>query len=189
MRYILGVIAIIFVAFLAVWLVFVRTPSTNQAPAQSVQGSGKMTSYSNQGAVVSLTTRGRLVGETERRAVRVSVSPTERRVEILEGYNETVVRTQTYANTQAGYDNFLHAMDLNGFSRTKKPAVTDERGVCPSGNQYIYDVSVGGSRPVHSWSTSCTVAEGTFAGVASTIRALFQAQIPDYNAQVSSVRL
>ncbi len=188
MRYIIGVLGVVLVAIFAVLMITSRGPS-DTANKVTTPGIIKMTSFADKSSIVSLTIRGRLVGDTEYRAVRVSITPSERRVEVLSGYDENVIKSQSYPNTQSGYTDFLHAMDRYGFSRTKKPLVTDSRGVCPLGNQYSYVLTSGVSKPVDTWSTSCGTSDGTFAGTANVIRQLFQLQIPDYSQQISGVRL
>jgi hypothetical protein len=185
MRYVLGVLAFILVIFLAVALIFGRggdkTPVTNTTVTKLVE-------YADRNSSVSLTTTGKLVGEESRQAVRVIVTPNERRLEILTGYEETVTSVQTYPNTQEAYSNFLSALATAGFEKSRKSTITDPRGQCPTGNRYVYDLSQDGNHISNLWSTSCN-KNGTFAGTGTTIRQLFQLQIPDYSKQITGVKL
>jgi len=185
MRYILGVLGIILVLFLVITLIFRGGDS-----GTSVQNSAKimkLTDYADKNSSVSLTTVGKMVGQEDRRAVRVVVTPNERRLEILSGYEETVMSSQTYANTPEAYTNFLSALNNLGFLNSRKVA-TDSRGVCPIGNRYIYDLSQDGNHLSNLWQTSCD-SSGTFTGRGSNTRQLFQQQIPDYTKQIQSVKL
>ncbi len=188
MRYVVGVLGVVLIALVAVLLIVSRSPSTTTSKTPT-SGIVKLADFSDKNSVITLTTRGRLVGDTERRAIRVSIMPTERRIEVLSGYDENTISSQSYPNTQSGYSNFLYAMDRAGFARTRKATITEAKGVCPLGNQYAYTVTNNGSTPVNTWSTSCSLNEGTFGGSASVIRQLFQLQIPDYSQQINSVRL
>ncbi len=67
------------------------------------------------GGSVRMTNQGRLVGDTERRAIAIVVTANERRLEVLSGFDETVVRTESFPNTSAAYETFLIA--LNALSR------------------------------------------------------------------------
>jgi hypothetical protein len=185
MRYIVGVLAFILVIFLAVALFFGRG---NDSTTQNSQKIAQMVDYADKNSSVSLTTIGRMVGDTERRAVRVTVTPNERRLEILSGYEESVTSLQTYPNTQEAYSNFLSALGNFGFNKKRDTSVTDPRGLCPTGNRYVYDLSEDGNHISNLWSTSCNDASN-FAGRSPTIRELFKNQISDYNKQIQSVKL
>ena len=183
-RYFIGVIAIILLLVLAVVFVFNRgdnPPATTQQPAQLID-------YADENSAVTLTTVGRVVGDDEHRSVRVTVSANERRIEILSGYNQNVISSQSYANTQAAYETFLSALGGQGFIRSKETNVTDSRSVCPTGVHYEYRVTVGSEQKSNLWAVSCD-RTGTFNGRGSTIRQLFQRQIPDYSQQTQGIIL
>lgn len=190
MKYILGVLAVVAIAIIAI-ILLVRSPSsTNNGQKPGAKKIVKITDFANSNvSQVEWKIQGRLVGEDQRRAVRVTISQDRRLIEILDGYDETVERAQTYPNTNSAYDAFLHALELAGFGRDRKVAITDERGVCPLGNTFIYDLYDGNDHPVHLWSVSCSTAFGNFAGNATLIRQLFQNQISDYNTQTKNVQL
>lgn len=186
MRYVLGVLGFILMAFLVVALVFGR--GGNQNTAQNTNAVAKLVDYSDKNSNVSQTIIGKMVGEEERRAVRIIVTPNERRLEVLSGYDETVISSQSYPNTQSAYSNFLSALGGLGFLTKKDSKISDPRAACPAGNRYVYDLSENGSHVSNLWSTSCG-NQGTFAGRGPSIRELFQRQIPDYSKQVQSIRL
>lgn len=137
---------------------------------------------------VRWTMQGRLVGEDSYRAVRVTVTPGYRRAEILEGYNDKVSKTVELPNTKAGYTDFLLALDNLRFSQERKVRQPDDRGVCPLGYRYIYELNEGDKQKIRLWSDSCVSSDGTMAGQATTIRQLFKAQITDYTRFVSGVK-
>lgn len=184
MRYILGVLGVIAALIIVFFLIFRGGNNQNQTPTTPAT----LVSYADKNSSVSLTTYGRLVGEQERRAIRVTVTPNERRFEVLSGYGESVTTLQTYQNTQEAYANFLSALNRYGFTEARKSSITDQRGVCPTGNRFDYTLSENGDTKSSLWSVSCD-SSGTFAGRAAVIRDLFQRQIPDYNAQARPVQL
>lgn len=185
MRYILGVVSIIIVLFVVIMLL-VKGNDSNSSTQNTVKVT-KLVDYADKNSTVSLTTIGKMVGEEDRRAIRVVVTPTERRLEILTGYEEVVSSTQTFANTSEAYSNFLSALSNLGFLNSRKSTL-DPRGVCPTGNRYIYDLSQDDNHVSNLWQVSCDKT-GTFAGSGATTRQLFQQQIPDYSKQVQSVKL
>jgi hypothetical protein len=138
---------------------------------------------------VSWTMQGELVGEEERRAVRVTVSESERVVEVLEGYEENIGKRKTFANTKAAFDTFIQALDRLGFGRQQETKITDERGVCPLGNRFIYELSSGGEQIFRTWSDNCLDSNGTYGGSTSLARQIFKNQITDYDKFVRGVDL
>lgn len=188
MKYILGVFGVILVVVLAIILM---SRGGDDKPPAGQQGERvvKVSEQDREGTSVVLTTQGKLVGETERRAVRVVVSQNERRLEVLTGYEEAVERSQVYSNTPAAYENFLIALDFAGFSRERKAKTTDERAICPLGKRYIYELKEYSQDLIRLWDTSCGNKFGTFGGDEKTIRQLFEAQIPDYDKHLRGVKL
>ena len=130
---------------------------------------------------VSWTEQGRLVGDDKRRAVRVTVSANERKVELLDGYNETVEKTVVQPNNKTAYTSFLIALENLHFGQERIAKQTDERGVCPIGQRYIYEIRAGANQKSRLWSDSCLATDGTFAGLAGTTRQLFKSQITTYD--------
>jgi hypothetical protein len=187
MKYIIAVVGVILAAFIAILVIVNRNPGDPKSP--NLRGAVSLTDYDNLNANISLTTQGKLVGENERQAVRISVTRTERKIEILRGYDEAVERSNTYPNSQSGYESFIRALDNAGFTKNRPSKFDDNRGVCPLGNKYIYDLSYNDEHVSNLWSTSCSKNEGTYAGVPTLTRQLFEQQIPDYGTQVRGVKL
>jgi hypothetical protein len=187
MKYIIAVVGVILAAFIAIVVIMNRAPGDQKSP--NIKGAIQLTDYDNLNASVSLTTQGKVVGETEHQGVRITITRTERKIEILRGYDQSVERSNTYPNSQSGYETFLRALDNAGFTKNRPSKFEDNRGVCPLGNKYIYDLSYNDEHVSNLWSTSCSKGEGTFAGAASLSRQLFEAQIPDYGTQIRGVKL
>ena len=185
MRYIVGVLGVILVIFLFVALIIGRGGDSN---TQNKKAVAQLVDYADKNSSVSLTTIGKMVGNEDRRAVRVTVTPNERRFEILSGYDESVMSLQTYNNTQEAYSNFLSALGNYGFTKKRATSITDPRGLCPTGQRYVYDLSQDGNHISNLWNTSCNDGSN-FAGRGPTIRTLFKQQIPDYDKQTASVKL
>ncbi len=142
----------------------------------------------NASSKVSWTQQGRLVGNDLRRSVKITVTPTERRVDLLDGYDQKITKTTIFTNDKVGYTSFLLALENLNFGRERKVTQPDERGVCPLGQRYIYELHDGGTQKIRLWSDSCVAAEGTYAGSATTTRQLFKAQITGYEKFISGVK-
>ena len=145
--------------------------------------------YAGSEAVVRLTVEGEIEAKEEHRAIRITVGRARRNVEVLRGYDAEVLKSQPLDNSQAAYDEFLQALTTAGFANRKDAPQEDERGVCPTGRRYIYEVLDSSEEVLRLWSTSCSGKQGTLAGNASLIRTLFEAQIPDYAEFTRDVRL
>lgn len=187
MRYILGVIAVIIIAFLAIASIVNRTGNDGTTPP-----SAKTTHLSELAAddtELILTTRGRLTGDDTFRSVRITINATSRKVEILDGYNLVVSNSKTFSNNETAFTNLLFALDNAGYLRSQKSQYSDLRGVCPNGQQFTYAYTSGDDKPDALWSTSCGVSNGTLRGSAALIRQIMQNQITDYNTFISGVRL
>lgn len=189
MRYGIVTLVIVFLVILGAVTIFGRGGSSSKQP---VSRHTKLVDYANNdGASISWTQQGRLVGEDQRKAVRVTVTKSTRKVEILDGYAQRVEKVQEYANSQEAFDSFTRALDGYNFGQERKVAQSDERGVCPAGNRFIYRLSNNAEEVMRSWSTSCRNTEGNFGGGAgnrSQIARLFKLQITDYQKFVSGVR-
>jgi hypothetical protein len=133
--------------------------------------------------------QGKIVGDDQYRSIRITVSQTNRRLDILSSYDDTIEKSETFDNTLSGYTVFLNALDRAGFRSTRKSEVGDFKGVCPLGNRFIYTLSTEDGELINTWSDSCRRSDGTFAGDPNLVRRLFQAQITDYSKLIKDVRL
>lgn len=184
-KYVIGAISTVILLVLV--FVFVINRGDDQGSTTKPQIL-KLVDYAERDSVVTFHTDGRLVGEEERRSVRITVSANERRLEVLSGYNGEVINAQSFPNTQAAYKAFLSGLAGQGFMNAKKTNISDPQTVCVTGKHYYYTVSDGSEKKSDLWSVSCDKA-GTFNGRANTVRDLFQRQIPDYGQQVQGVKL
>lgn len=191
-KYIVGFLVLAAFVFLGVTLFQTATngsdkdkaPTANTIPAKSLP------EYAGTDAEVRVTVDGPIVGEETHRAIRITISRDERTLDILQGYQGLVIKTQDYDNDQAAFDVFLRAIDGLGFTSSKKAKVEDEFAACPMGTRYTYEL-INTDSPetdVRLWSVSCGFELGNFAGgPGPTIRSLFEKQIPDYKALTNGV--
>lgn len=187
-RYILAVVLILLVAiFGTVFLVkqFTRDSHTIQTTLHVVHPADFI---DKDNASVSWTHQGRLLGDDRRRSVRVTITPTERRADLLSGYGERVEKSIVLGNDKKGYGDFLRALENMHFGQERSVKQTDERGACPLAFTYIYEIHEGSEQKLHLWSDSCIATDGTFGGKAGTVRQLFQNQITGYEKLVAGVQ-
>lgn len=188
MRYGIAVIIVILFAIIGSVMLIGRGNS-GKKPA-SLAKTTKLADYASiETSRISWTMQGRLVGEDQYRAVRVTVTRSTRTVEILDGYGERTERKAEYKNSAEGYQTFTRALDLANFGRERVVKNPDERGVCPLGNRYIYRVQDGSREVMRTWSDTCVITDGPSAGTPSLITQLFKSQIPDYSKFTAGVQL
>ncbi len=147
-------------------------------------------SYLDRNITVRMTQGGRIVGNDEYREVRVSVNRNERRLELIRGYQSEVYQTQSFNNNGSAFEAFLLALNSQGFGNEREAAdALDERGACPRGRRFVFEVFEGEQLISRQWAVSCSSREGTLAGNRSGIQRLFEDQITDYRQLVRSTRL
>jgi hypothetical protein len=191
-RYIIAVLALFFI--LATGIVLIAGRSSNgdkpDKPQSQQDAPKQLYDYATSPtAKVVFTTQGKIVGDDQFKSIRITVSRSERKLQILNGYTGRVESSKTFVNNEAAFDAFLRSLALAGFSATRETARIDERGVCPNGVRYIYEFQDIDTSPQRTWSVSCNAKEGNFAGSAPTVRRLFQNQITDYTQLTRGVRL
>lgn len=159
-----------------------KTPTTTQ-PVKTLPD------YATGTAAVSMTIDGRVTGEDTHRAIRVTVDRFQRKVDVIGGYSGNIVETHSFANTQTAYDVFLRAINGAGFStKNTRYKITDDRGKCPLGFRYIFELNDSGDQVSQLWSSSCN-GIGTLGVNSGPLQSLFKAQITDYNKLTTKVVL
>jgi hypothetical protein len=170
--------------------VIVSRPSGSSNKKSSSSKVINLLDYENQDATLAVTIEGPIVGDDQRQALRMTVSPEDRGIELLDGYDQNIVRSKHYTNNQGGYEYFIRAINNVGFTLKRPSTITDERGICPDGEIYIYDLYDGSGQLVnHTWGTSCGLTIGTFAGYGPNVRDLFTKQITDYDDFTSGISI
>ncbi|HSX24120.1 MAG TPA: hypothetical protein VLE74_03410 [Candidatus Saccharimonadales bacterium] len=191
MRYGIVVLIIIFFAIVGT-IVLIGSTNKNTSSAKTARVT-KLVDYENKdGSTITWTQQGRLLGEDQRKAIRVTVTRNKRTVEILSGYEERVERSEDFTNSPAAFSTFVRALDNANFGRERTVKQPDERGICPTGNRFVYRLTDNGSEVMRTWSDTCASADGPFGGAAvgaQLMQQLFKAQITDYQKFTSGVIL
>lgn len=190
MRYIFVILVVAMLFIVGVLTLSNRGSKSGSAP--NAPKSTKVTELADKPTTrVTWTQQGALVGEDQRKAVRIIVTPTSRTIQLLTEYEERVDRSEELTNTQTAFDTFVRALDQMNFGKERTVKQPDERAMCPFGSRFIYNLD-GSDTKLRSWSDSCTSADGTFGGSntnAGDIRRLFQDQITGYNKFISGTGL
>jgi len=138
-----------------------------------------LNSYANSAATAQLTIDGPINADQDHQEVQITVGNAYNQFQILTGYQGTVATTKTFESNQAAYAEFLHALTIAGFTKGNTEAsLSDDRGYCPTGERYIFELTQGSDTIIHFWSSSC--GGGTYGGNTDTTLNLFENQIPNY---------
>jgi hypothetical protein len=189
-RYLIGFAVVILLMIVGIILLFGgggEKPKPGTAPVVK-----PLPEYSTTYAEVSLTTRGQINGEDLHRSIRITVGQFQRRVDVIAGYSGNIIQSQVFSNSEPAYEEFLFALRDAGFTLQKKgvgPISSNEKGKCPLGQVYIFELNDSGEQLSYLWSSSCGKNIGTLNGNSSLLQQLFKNQITDYNQLISGVRL
>jgi hypothetical protein len=176
MKYFLGFLGIVALVIL-VFILVIRGFSGGK---KTVTPQTALVDYANTATDMRMTIEGPVVADQNFDEIRITVGRDANTIEVVNGYQNKVVQAKTYPNNSDAYANFLRAIDLLGYTKGDTTGKNDdERGFCASGNRYVYEITSGGADSQRFWIGTCGV--GTFKGQSSSIRALFRAQIPDYD--------
>lgn len=188
MRVVLAVLIGLGLIAIALILVFRAFSSLGGNDQPTDIGETVLVQQADKNSEVRLTIQGPVVSEQEHRRVVISVTRNEARLQIIHGYQNTVASTSVFTNNEAAYAEFLSALDLLGFTRgDDNEALSDDRGHCPTGIRYVLQAS-GTDLNTRYWASTCRDEANSAANV-STVRTLFEAQIPNYSELTQDVDL
>jgi hypothetical protein len=184
-RYFIGFIVTIGLIVLLIVLLF----SGGSKPKATVTPK-TLTSYANTDATVRLTIDGPINAQQTHNQVQITVDREDAQFALLQGYNGSVIKSQTYANTENAYDAFLHALEHAGFTEGNTASgLSDESGYCPTGDRYIFELMNNDQDLERYWTTSCGGTPKTFGGKLNLNLTLFEQQIPTYQNLVGTANI
>lgn len=181
------VIAIIFaIVLIILGVIFVRWLFRGSPAPVSTK---PLHEYAQTDARVSFLTDGVINGDDLHRQIRITISRSERTIDVIRGYNGNVIKSKTQANNESAYDEFLNALRYARFSAERRSSVQKPDGVCPLGYRYIYSLTGSGKDDTdfNFWSTTCR--GGTSGAQTKLVNELFQKQITDYRRFINEVDL
>lgn len=176
MRYFVGFLVTIGLIIVLIVMLFGGGNKTKTPPT-----SKKLVTYASTNAEVRMTIDGPVNADQIHQQIQINVSRDEVTYKQITGYEGTVVKRTRYDNNQNAYANFLRAIALAGFTKgSLDEQLKDERGHCPLGNRYVFELTQGDKKIERFWATSCN-GVATFLGNVGVTRQLFEAQVPDFN--------
>lgn len=183
------VLVIVFIIFAVVQVFRFATRSAEPASTTTLSQQAETLDYINSDSKVSVLVDGRIVSNEEHRAVRITVSETQRKIEVLEGYDLKVQKSQTLSNNHQAYEAFMHALHYEGFTSERPTIYEDQEGICPRTTRTVFRLEENGRVIQNLWESSCAGSKGPFDGNKRNVVSLFQKQIPEYSDFVKGVKL
>jgi len=184
MRYFLGFLIAIGLLALVIILVVKNLGNNPTGPQPKA-----LYTYGNTDAVAGLLISGPVVADQNYQQIQINISQSVSQINIINGYNGTVVNTRIFANNQSAYSAFLGALQGNGFAlgdsnyKYKTPS-----GFCSFGNSYSYSLTSSNKTIFNYWATSCG-GQGNFKGIVGNVNSLFESQIPNYSTIIGNTSL
>lgn len=186
MRYLYLIIGVFVFIVLLVFIIF----GIHQPVATNKSKPVIMSDFADTDTSVVYTAEGITNGDESHHSIIITVNQDSRTVEVISGYQDAVIESQSFANNSSAFKEFLAGLQIEGFiTKRNHPSVTDIEGQCPLGVKYRFDSTDITGAPSDLWITSCSSKIGTFGGSLSGVQQMFQLQIPNYNKIVSGVDL
>lgn len=181
---IISIVAVFFIIFSFIIIVAKNNQHNSNNKKAIAAAPASITNYDDSSSSVSFITFGNLVANSQRTAVRITVTSANVDISILNGYQETVVNSESFANNLVAYKEFLSNLNANKFLTSKKTNL-QEASACPSGETYEMILTNNLQTVSDLWDDNCnTGVDGTFAGNGQqnvfAIQTLFENQIPNY---------
>lgn len=145
---------------------------------ESVDNEARITDIFD-GRSVRMTVEGPIVANEIRESYRITVGVNTRNIEAYKGYDFELVGSRQFSNNRAAYTDFVYALSRAGFNdkRRVSQSAADERGVCPKGKTYSFELLDDGRLLSRSWTTTCSDSRGTLDANGKILKDLFDRQI------------
>lgn len=154
--------------------------TSNDSSSEQSEEKAPLSDYNRPGVNVILEVQGPVVAKEKYNSYRLIVSRTNRVMQVIQGYDNTVVKEERLDNTEAAFDVFLESLGRAGFDKTSgKFKDEDEKGVCANGRRYIFEIVDNDVEAFRAWKTSCDKNLGSSAAP-TAVRTLFQKQFPNF---------
>jgi hypothetical protein len=145
--------------------------------------------FIEQRAPFTFRREGEIVANEDHRVIEISISPSQRELRIISGYQNTVIDRKQFKNNEDAYQEFAEAATKLQLFATQEADYASFNGVCPTGERHIYTVGSASTEKFETWASSCSNGDGTLDGKTSSLRKLFEKQIPEYRELTKDVSL
>ncbi|MDB5169925.1 MAG: exported protein of unknown function [Candidatus Saccharibacteria bacterium] len=176
LRYIVGIGLVIVLLFVVIALIM-RSGGDSKVP----ETKRELISYVDDSNVtVTETIIGPITAAESHNEAQISITNQTATLDVSQGFDGNVVASSTYPVTTNAFGEFLSALSRAGFTEgNTDEGLKDDRGYCPTGQRYIFEIHDGSQTIQRFWATSCGGVK-TYKGNLPLTLALFEAQIPSF---------
>lgn len=157
--------------FILIIVLIVKLFSGGKSTPQNQFDVGK---YADTAATATLLVDAPTNLDQEHYQVKITVSQNQNEIDVMQGYQGTIVDSRTYPNNSVAFGAFLQSLKLVNFAKGSSDKL-DYRGYCPNGDRYVLTFNDGTTDRVNYWTTSC--GQGTYKGNRPETLELFKRQI------------
>ncbi len=177
------VVVVVIVAIVSIGrAIFGGAQKTDETDQQDAGRTALLDTSENHSA--SLTVRGPIVAQENFYSYNITISPSQRTMNVYSGYLDDVKKSKNLDNNEQAYEQFVYALDKANMMKGTMPsddAKNDLRGICATGYVYEYAVLVDKKSVKHLWTSTCGGSKGTLDANVSQLNNLFLAQVPGSN--------
>lgn len=140
---------------------------------------------------VTMTVRGPIVADEQFRSYNVTISPTNRTINVYSGYIKSQLSQIALANNTPAYEQFVHALNRADFVKNSELTgdANDLRGICANGEVYEFSVLKDNKSVKTLWTTTCSNIKGSLGVKYGVFKSLFINQIPNSQGLINKVNL
>lgn len=182
------VVAIIILVSLMRAVMFPATTET-EPPVADVTQQALLNTSADRG--VRLVVRGPIVADENFRSYRITVTPSERRLQTFTGYLNDQIKEVKLSNNTRAYEEFVHALNLANMTKGTQfeGDANDTRGICATGRVSEFSLLNEGSSVEMLWTSTCRGSVGSLEANVDQLTNLFTDQIPDSRSVIREVSL
>lgn len=140
---------------------------------------------------VRLVVRGPIVADENFRSYRITITPSERRIQSFTGYLDAQLEGKTLGNNVRAYEEFVHALQLAGMTKGTQLEgdQNDIRGICAAGRVSEFSLLKDGQSVETLWTSTCRGSTGSLQANVDQLTTLFVRQIPDASTIIRNASL
>lgn len=185
LRFLLAVAIAIVLIIILIIIIFSGGSSSHLPVAKP------MAAYAdNSTAQVAMLIDGPFTTPAHHNQVLIVVNNSQATIDTFQGFNDTLLKSNTYPFSQAGFHVFLRSLEFAKFNDgSNNPALSQASGYCPLGDRYIFSFNVNNRQVQRYWTTSCSGVTHTFNGNLSLTMQLFKSLFPDYSNLTSDLNI
>ena len=196
---VIPIVLVIIVIGLAGWALFSLGKSlffggtSNKSSSSTVtvnKGKEALTQTTSDRSVL-MNVRGPLVADENFHTYSITISTSGRNMTTFQGYGSKQVSTEQLANSTAGYEQFVYALNraklMDGTPLTGN--ANDTRGICATGTLYEFQVLQDTTIVQSLWTSTCQGSRGSLTANIGQVTNLFTVQIPDFATRLKTINL